>query len=301
MDSPPKNAWPPGVEALLGDIRDMSAVHAAMRGVHSVVHMAALLHIVNPPANLRDKYEAINIGGTQNVVAAALQSGVKRIVYFSTIAVYGPSRGKILTEETQPNPDTFYSRTKLAGERIILEAQAEDGMKIGTVLRFGAVYGARIKGNYQRLVRSLSRGLFVPVGEGYNRRTLVYDKDVARAALLALEHPNSPGKIFNVSDGGYHTLNEIISAICLALGRRPPVVSIPAGLARFSAGMIEDLSYLAGIKPPILRASIDKYTEDVAVDGRRIQNELGFTPEFDLLSGWKDAVNEMRKMGYLNS
>ena len=67
------------------------------------------------------------------------------------------------------------------------------------MLRLGAVYGSRIKGNYERLVRSLVRGRFIPVGYGANRRTLVYDKDVARAAVLAAIHDAAAGKIYNVS------------------------------------------------------------------------------------------------------
>ena len=55
---------------------------------------------------------------------------------------------------------------------------------------------------------------FVPVGDGRNRRTLVYDKDVAKATVLAMEHPAAAGRIYNVTDGNFHTLNEIILAIC---------------------------------------------------------------------------------------
>jgi len=88
------------------------------------------------------------------------------VLSLHTIAVYGQSDGRILTEDTPPDPETFYARTKLAAERIVLEAKGADGGQIGTVLRLGAVYGSRIKGNYQRLVQSLARGRFIPVGNG---------------------------------------------------------------------------------------------------------------------------------------
>ena len=299
IDPPPVGIWPDDVEARIGDVTDISAVQTAMQGVDSIIHLAALLHIVNPPPALQEKYERINVGGTATVVAAAIQAGVKRVVFFSTIAVYGPSDGRILTEDTPPDPDTFYARTKLDAERIVLDAKGADGGQIGTVLRLGAVYGSRIKGNYQRLVQSLARGRFIPVGNGSNRRTLVYDKDVARAAVLALEHPGAAGKIFNVSDGEFHPLNDIISTMCQALGRKPPRLSLPVGPVRFAAGIVEDMARLVGCKSPIVRATIDKYTEDVAVDSRRIQRELGFVPKYDLSAGWKDAVQEMRLEGQL--
>jgi nucleoside-diphosphate-sugar epimerase len=157
--------------------------------------MAALLHIVNPPPELREKYESVNIGGTATVVEAAIKAGVKRVVLFSPIAVYGPSEGC--------------------------------------------------------------------------------------------------GQVFNVTDGGFHTLNEIIESICFALGRKPPRLSLPVGPTRTLIGLIEKGSHAIGLKPPVTKAIIDKYTEDIAVDGSLIQKELGFAPQYDLKTGWEETIREM--------
>ena len=91
IDAPIAGLFPPHVEVVIGDIADEAAVKYAMRGVDAVVHMAALLHIINPPPELREKYERINVGGTSTVVDAAISANVSRVVLFSTIAVYGPS------------------------------------------------------------------------------------------------------------------------------------------------------------------------------------------------------------------
>jgi UDP-glucose 4-epimerase len=297
IDPPPAGAWPDDVETLLGDVTDLSAVRAALQGAESVIHLAALLHIVNPPPALQDQYERINVGGTSNVVAAAIQAGVRRLVFFSTIAVYGQSGGQILTEDTPPYPDTFYARTKLAAEKIVLEANGADGGRIGAVLRLGTVYGRRVKGNYQRLVHSLARGRFIPVGNGSNRRTLVYDKDVARASVLAAIHPGAAGRIFNVTDGQFHTMKAIVETLCGALGRRSPRLTLPAGPVRCLAGLLEDCARLCGLRSPIVRATVDKYTEDLAVDGRRFHTQIGFVPQYDLAAGWQETVAEMRLSG----
>ena len=299
LDPPQQGLLYNDVEVLIGDVTDPSAVQSAIHGVDAVIHLAALLHIVNPPPELREKYEKINVGGTATVVEAAVKAEVKRVVLASTIAVYGPSNGRILNEDTPPHPDTFYARTKLAAEKIILNAKCADDRLIGTVLRFGAVYGSRIKGNYERLVKALARNRFIPIGKGYNRRTLVYDKDAARAVSLAVQHPAAAGKIFNVTDGQFHSLTEIIAAISAALGRKPPQFSIPVAPVRIAAGMIEDAMRLIGRQSPIGRATIDKYTEDIAVEGKRVQTELGFRPRFDLRAGWRETVQEMRTAGDL--
>jgi UDP-glucose 4-epimerase len=179
-----------------------------------------------------------------------------------------------------------------------LNARVADGQPLGTVLRLGAVYGSRIKGNYERLTHALARHRFIPIGNGRNRRTLVYDKDVGRAAVLAVTHPAAAGRVFNVTDGEFHTLNEIIESICSALGRKPPRFSLPVGPTRTLIGLIEKGSHAIGLEPPITRAIIDKYTEDIAVDGSLIQKELGFMPQYDLKTGWEETVREMReKMG----
>ena len=186
-------------------------------------------------------------------------------------------------------------KTKLAAESIVLDAKRADGQPLWTVLRFAAIYGSRIKGNYQRLVQALAYRRFVPIGDGSNRRTLIYDRDVAKAALLAVQHPNAAGKVYNVSDGQFHTLKEIIGAISQALGRKRPRFSVPVGPARFMAGCMEDALRLVGRKSPISRDTIDKYTEDIAVDSQLIQRELGFKPQFDFKTGWQETVEEMRK------
>ena len=297
IDAPRARLFPDSVESYVGDVTDAAAVMSAMRNVDTVIHLAALLHVVNPPATLRSEYERVNVGGTQIVVDAAIQLGVRRLVLFSTIAVYGPSQGDVLTEDSVPRPDTYYAQTKLAAESIVLGARRADRKPLGTVLRLGAVYGPRIKGNYQRLLHSLARGRFVPIGTGLNRRTLVYDKDAAAATVLAMQHPAAAGRIYNVSDGEFHTLNEIIAAMCAALGRRPPRLSLPAGPVRLVAGILEDAGRLVGQPSPFVRATVDKYTEDIAVSSRRIQIELGFAPEYGLAAGWQETVAELRRTG----
>lgn len=299
LDDPEKGLLPEGIEIRVGDVTDSATVKSAMEGIELVVHLAALLHIMNPPAALRKKYQDINVGGTDMVVETAVRLGVKRVVLFSTIAVYGEAAGRIITEESAPSPDTFYAQTKLRAEKIVLDSKRRDGQSLGTVLRLAAVYGSRIKGNYERLTHALARHRFIPVGNGLNRRTLVYDKDVGRAAVLAVSHPAAAGRVFNVTDAQFHTLNEIIESICFALGRKPPRLSLPSGIVRSGASALEGGFRLLGLKAPVTAEMVDKCTEDIAVDGRLIQTELGFVPKYDLQAGWDETIREMRRIGHL--
>lgn len=297
LDTPPVGIWPDGVEAVTGDVTDASDVRAVLDGVDAVIHMAALLHITHVSPEIREKYQKINVGGTSNLANAAAEAAVKRIVLFSTIAVYGPSGGRILTEDSKPCPDTSYAQTKLEAEQIVLNARGADDRSLGTVLRFGAIYGSRIKGNYERLTHALANHRFIPIGNGLNRRTLIYDKDVGRAVVQAVFHPEAAGRLFNVSDGSFHTLNAIIEAICSGLGRRPPRLSLPVEPTRTLIRFMESGISAIGFKSPVTAEMMDKYTEDIAVDSSRFQKDIGFVPHYDLKSGWKEAILEMNQVG----
>jgi UDP-glucose 4-epimerase len=300
LDEPVAGDFPDDVDAHIGDITDAKAVSAALEGIEHVIHLAALLHVVDPPPELEERYEHVNVGGTRTLLEEAVRSGVKRIVLFSTISVYGSDiRQRIINEDTTPQPVTAYARSKLEAERVVLSATNADDQPIGTILRMAAVYGPLVKGNYRRLVTALASGRFMPIGAGDNLRTLIYDRDAARAAVLAAYHPAAGGQVFNVSDGEFHSLHEIIDAMCKALGRKPPRISIPTGLARPAAGMLEGIARVIGRRSPISRATVDKYTEDIAVDSRRIRTTLEFRPEYSLKRGWEEAIREMRRRGDL--
>lgn len=295
----PDLRFPTGVESVTGDIMDATALRHAMQDMDAVVHLAALLHITDPAPETLDLYEMINVRGTQHVVQAALDTGVRRIVLASTIAVYGPGQGRVLDEHSLPQPDSAYARSKLAAEQITLQACDREGRAVGVVLRLGAVYGSRVKGNYERLVHALDRRRFIPIGPGRNRRTLVYDRDAGRAFALAVSHTAAAGRLFNVTDGRMHRMFEIIEAICSALGRRPPKLSIPLTLSQLAVNSMERASRLLGLRPSVTRETLAKYTEDIAVDGSLFRDTLGFMPLYDLHSGWKEAVSEMRVLGKL--
>jgi nucleoside-diphosphate-sugar epimerase len=296
VDSPDGAVLPLGVDVRVGDVCDVRTVRAAVAGVDVVIHLAALLHRFGNSAALGPQYERINVGGTENVVRAGIAESVRRVVFLSTIAVYGPSSGQLIDENTPPHPETPYGQTKLAAEQAVLAATS-GRQPIGTVLRAADAYGPRVKGNYRRLAVMIARRRFVQVGPGANRRTLVFDRDLANAAVLAAGHPAAAGAVFNVSDGQVHTLAEIIAAICRAVGRHPPRFSVPLAAARVAIGACERGCQLAGVRPPVTRTLLDKYTEDVAVDATLIQRVLGFVPSVDLDLGWRETMAGLRDAG----
>jgi UDP-glucose 4-epimerase len=239
------------------------------------------------------RYERVNVEGARVVAEAASRVGVARLVLFSSIAVYGATGPEGADEETPPRPASLYAQSKLRAEVVVQGIRGQTGLAV-TVLRLAAVYGPRVKGNYDRLVRALEAGWFVPIGPGLNRRTLVHEADVAEAALLTARSPSAPGRLYNVSDGHVHRLREILEAACRALGRPYPAVRVPLGVARAGA-RVGDVALSAVLRRPRFASLLDTYTEDVAVWAERIRRELGFRPRFDLESGWRDTVEAHRE------
>jgi len=275
----------PDVKLVVGDICDDHALETAVAGVDVVFHLAAKLHAESPDTTLRADYERVNAEATRRLAETSERAGVHRFIYFSTIAVYGPTgRGDILSESAPLRPQSWNAATKLRGEEHALTAPGP------IVLRLAAVYGSRLKGNYRRLVSAIDRGFFVHVGPATNRRTVIHECDVARAALLAARTARA-GSVYNVTDGDVHTVRDIAGAISRTLGRRPLPGHLPAAPVRFLAGAVEDTLRLMGRTPPIGRVTVDKLLEDVAVSGDKIQRELGFKPAFDLAAGWRQALD----------
>jgi UDP-glucose 4-epimerase len=294
--TPGIDVLPAGVQVRTGDISDSDAVGRALEGVGVVIHLAALLHVVGPSDEIRTQYQRVNADATAKLLRQAVQAGVKRFVFCSTVAVYGNHADRQVDEDTVPNPDTEYARTKLRAEEAVLSEVGSDGQPVGVVLRLAAVYGPRVQGNYRTLVRLLARRRFVFVGSAANRRTLVFDQDVGRATLLAAFHPHAPGRIFNVTDGATHTVREIVDAICSALEREPPRVTLPLAPVRI---LLKGAFAVAPGLRPVRRAQamVDKYLEHVAVDGGRIRSELGFRPRIELQEGWMQTVAGLRSTG----
>jgi UDP-glucose 4-epimerase len=188
-------------------------------------------------------------------------------------------------------PDTYYAKSKVEGEKIVLSTKRKvDQEPFCTVLRSTSVYGPNMKGNYRRVIQGVASGWFYPIGKSENRRTLITDHDLARAALLAAKAPEAISEIYNVTDGKIYTLKEIYNAIWRGLKKRPPKFYIPISLVKFTVFVLEKFFNLIGKKAPITINTMNKMVEDRSVDATKIQKELDFKPSIPLEKGWNIAI-----------
>jgi UDP-glucose 4-epimerase len=280
------------VDVFQGDVSDEVSLLGALDHAEAVFHLAAKLHINAPSPDLYDEYNRINVTGSANVAKAVVENRVKRMVHFSTINVYGPSKpSSALFDESSPlNPQSIYAESKIKAEKAVLDILGHHPSSSVVILRLAAVYGPRMQGNYKTLVKALKYRLFWPIGRGDNRRTLIYIDDLLRGAHLAAVHPNAKSNTYNLTDGRIHTLNQIIEAIAYAVGHRAPRFHIPENSALFISDAADKVLDRLSQPRARFRTLVEKMLEDVAVDGNKICRDLGFTPRVSLKQGWQKAM-----------
>jgi UDP-glucose 4-epimerase len=212
------------VQLVEGDLRSYERVHAAVRGAEVVFHQGALPSV---PRSVQDPLTttAVNVEGTLNVLLAARDEGVRRIVNASSSSVYGNS-GELPRVETQsPDPISPYAVAKLAAERFCTSFTRVYGMEIVS-LRYFNVFGPHQDPTSQyaavvpRFIRSIADGEPVTIyGDGEQSRDFTYVDNVVVANLLAADAAGVGGEILNVATGGSFTVNALAAAIGELLSR----------------------------------------------------------------------------------
>jgi UDP-N-acetylglucosamine/UDP-N-acetyl-alpha-D-glucosaminouronate 4-epimerase len=206
------------VELVRADIRDAQAVGEAMKDVYVVFHQAALGSVPRSVADPVTTHES-NITGTLNVLLAARDSGVRRVVYASSSSVYGETPELPKHEAMTPRPLSPYALSKLAGEHYISVFNQVYGFE-AVALRYFNIFGPRQDPNSQyaavipRFVTALLAGdRPVVYGDGQQSRDFTYIDNVVEANLLASEAEGVAGQFFNVACGGRYTLLELLGKL----------------------------------------------------------------------------------------
>lgn len=279
------------VEYVPADITQAPQLSAVASGTAAVVHAAGLAHVFHRAANLADRFIQINELGAENMARAAASAGVGHFILISSVSVYGPSTHGLCTEENPCRPEGAYAESKLNAERRVAALAQETGMAV-TILRLATLYGEGDPGNVGRLMRSLDRGRFLWIGDGRNRKSLLYRGDAARACLAVLNKPPTSGvATYNVSAPPC-TMREIVETLSTELGRRPLPVRVPAAVAVQLARLASLLPVSAFSRLP---ATIDKWLAEDIYDTHRIEQEIGFYPEITLDEGLRREVRWYRE------
>jgi nucleoside-diphosphate-sugar epimerase len=212
------------VEVVEGDLRSYERVHTAVRGVEVVFHQGALGSV---PRSVQDPLTstAVNVEGTLNVLLAARDEGVRRVVAASSSSVYGDGGTFPRTESQAPNPISPYAVAKLAAERFCVSFARVYGLET-VALRYFNVFGPRQDPGSQYaavvplFVSAIAAGEPVTIhGDGEQSRDFTYVANVVDANLLAANAAEAAGTVLNIAAGGSETVGTLAETIGRLLGK----------------------------------------------------------------------------------
>lgn len=224
----------PSIGFEVADLRDQVAMHAACKGVDFVLHQAALASV---PRSVRDPLAShdTNLNGTLNLLLAARDAGVKRIVYAASSSAYGDQEGLAKHENMIPRPLSPYAVQKLAGEHYLQAFCQVYGMQ-AVCLRYFNIFGPRQAADSpysgviaQFIYKMLAGETPVINGDGLVSRDFTYVDNAVQANLLACTAPDhvATGRVFNVGTGETHTLNDLYTQTADILGFREKAIYGP--------------------------------------------------------------------------
>jgi UDP-glucose 4-epimerase len=249
----------PEIEIVEGDVQSYERAHTAVRGCEVVLHQAALPSV---PRSIQDPLttNAVNVVGTLNVLLAARDSGVRRVVFASSSSVYGLAEELPKHEGLRPEPASPYAVGKLAGESYCRSFSEVYGLDT-VALRYFNVFGPRQDPLSQyaavipRFVSALLAGQRPTIyGDGRQSRDFTYVENVVDATLLAMEAPGAAGQVFNVACGEQVTLSELADQLAELTGSElQPVYEPPrAGEVRHSVADVTLARRVLGYEPRVV-------------------------------------------------
>lgn len=244
-------------------------------GVEIIIHCAARVHIMNE--YIQDplkEFRRINTQGTETLARSAANTGVRRLIFLSSIKVNGESSSLSLPiDEMSPtNPKDYYGISKLEAEESLLNIADETGLET-VIFRLPLVYGPGVKGNFIKLLKMVDRGIPLPFSLVNNLRSLININNLIDVVGVCLADPRAAGRTYMISDGEDVSTVQLIIKMANALER--PVRLWPCSLRLIKlAGMLVGRS-----------DEVSKILGSLRINNNKIYSELGWIPTHTLTQG----------------
>lgn len=247
----------------------------ALQGVNTLIHLAARVHIMRDDAiDPLEAFRQMNVEGTAHLARVASATGVKRLVYVSSVKVNGESTAlhKSFTENDPPSPQDPYGISKWEAEQSLHRIAVETGLEI-VIIRPPLVYGPNVKGNFAQMLRVVEKRIPLPLASVHNARSLVYLGNLVDALISCATHPNAVGETYLVSDGESVSTPELLRQLGQAIGLPTRLIACPVQLLKLGGrlfGMSTQMERLVG---------------SLQVDSTKIRHELNWSPPYTMQQG----------------
>jgi len=267
--------------APISEINGQTDWFNALEDIDCIVHCAARAHVMNETeTDALAAYRAVNVDGTRRLAEQAVKSGVKRLVYLSSIKVNGEqtSTGVGFTATDFAKPEDPYGISKWEAEQVLLEVAARTGLEV-VIIRPPLVYGSGVKGNFHSMLKWLSRGIPLPLGAIHNTRSLVGIDNLVDLIITCINHPAAANQTFLVSDGEDLSTTDLLRRLGKVLHKPARLLPVPASVLGFTA-------QLAGKK-----AVAQRLLGNLQVDISKTREVLDWSPPVSVDEGLQKTAN----------
>lgn len=255
---------------------------ASVPRVDVLIHLGARVHLTSDRVgDPLSEYRRVNTSGTLELARQAVRAGVKRFVFVSSIKVNGEvtQSGRPFAANDMPAPTDPYGVSKMEAEQGLLALSREAGIEV-VIIRPPLVYGPGVKANFAAMIRWLQRGVPLPFGAIYNRRSLVALDNLIDLTITCVTHPAATGRIFMVSDGEDVSTTELLLRMSRALGCVPRLIPVPARWIEIGARIIGKKNLA------------QRLCDSLQVDIEETRCVLGWRPPFTLDEGLKKVAGD---------
>lgn len=277
------------VRTFRGDITRLETLREPAEGAEVVIHLAAVARDWGP----WDLFQRVNVQGTGNVIRAAEEAGVRRLVHMSSLAVHR-YRDYFGADESAPRDagDSHYGVSKRLAEEQVERARDRRGLETVVIRPALLPYGPRDPQRWGRILAFLEKGRFAYVGGGRGRVGVIHVDDLARGLAVAATHAAAAGGCFVLSDPQPLSWREIMETLCRELGVAPPRLSVPRPLAAPVAWGMEGAWRALRLpgEPPLTRYRVAVSAFDLFFRPARAQQDLGFRTQKPFSEGARELV-----------
>ncbi|MEP6901984.1 MAG: NAD(P)-dependent oxidoreductase [Actinomycetota bacterium] len=243
-----------------------------LKAIDILIHAAGLAHQFGDTE--KKDFWRVNVKGVKNICKLAVKLQVKHFLLISSVAVYG-NYGKTIVDETfKCQPRGFYAESKLEGEKIAIEICEKKKIAL-TIFRLGTVIGEGDHGNVSRLMTIIDKGRFYWIGNGENKKSLIYKEDVAEAVLSLIKNKKNGTEIFNLSAEPI-TMREIVDSIAENLCKKLPRIRVSNNLLQKIFRFNEKSFKLDKLIK--LKEAIQKWISDDIYAGQKLFEKYSFKP-----------------------
>jgi nucleoside-diphosphate-sugar epimerase len=247
---------------------------SARVGFEEVYHLAGMAHIVPRTQEERELFFHVNVNGTSNLLRSIERTGrlPERLIFVSSVAVYGVEEGWMLNEDTPRGATDPYGLSKRQAEDLLTEWCYKNSVRLG-IVRLPLVAGKNPPGNLGMMIHAMTRGWYVSIGPGTARRSIVLAEDVSRI----LPRVAANGGVFHLTDGCHPSIGEIEVALASTLKKRNPL-RLPMWVARAGAVVGDRCRQLTGFSLPFDSRILRKMTSTLTFSDEKARSLLGWKP-----------------------